>query len=272
MSESAGGIAGLAPCDVVVEAAAESEVLKRELFEQVSNVVSEDCVLASNTSSISITRIATAVERPERVIGASVPLPALAPPGPPLRRTRVLGADTHSRAHAWATNGAWHMAPDSDARTIGMHFMNPVPRMRLVEVIRGAATDDATFAATVALAEGMGKTVVTSRDFPGFIVNRVLMPMINEAFCALHEGVATAHDIDAGMTLGTNQPMGPLTLADFIGLDTCLAIMRVLHDGLGDSKYRPCPMLVQYVDAGWHGRKVGRGVYTYDEPNGKAMN
>lgn len=150
--------------------------------------------------------------------------------------------------------------------------MNPVPRMRLVEVIRGAATDDATFAATAALAKGMGKTVVTSRDFPGFIVNRVLMPMINEAFFALHEGVATAHDIDAGMTLGTNQPMGPLTLADFIGLDTCLAIMRVLHDGLGDSKYRPCPMLVQYVDAGWHGRKVGRGVYTYDEPNGKAMN
>ena len=186
---------------------------------QLSAVCRPDAILASNTSSISITRIAAAVSAPERVIG--------------------------------------------------MHFMNPVPVMQLVEVIRGAATYDQTFERTSEVVQSMGKVVVCSKDFPGFIVNRVLMPMINEAFCAMHEGVASAAHIDAGMKLGTNQPMGPLLLADFIGLDTCLAIMRVLHQGLGDSKYRPCPLLVQYVDAGWLGRKTGKGVYNYDKPNGR---
>ena len=148
-------------------------------------------------------------------------------------------------------------------RFIGMHFMNPVPVMKLVEVIRGIATNDETYKATVELAERLQKTCVVSKDYPGFIINRILMPMINEGFYILMEGVATPEDVDAGMKLGTNHPMGPLELADLIGLDTCLAIMRVLHDGLGDSKYRPCPLLRQYVDAGWLGRKTSKGVYTY---------
>ena len=206
-------VEALAGCDVVVEAIVENEGVKAKLFAQLDELVKPEAILASNTSSISITRLAAATKRPDQVIG--------------------------------------------------MHFMNPVPVMKLVEVIRGIATSDETFEATVALAEAMGKTTATSADYPGFVVNRILMPMINEAFFALMEGVASAEDIDAGMKLGTNQPMGPLTLADFIGLDTCLYIMQVLHEGLGDSKYRPCPLLRQYVDAGWMGRKSGRGVYTY---------
>jgi len=197
----------------VVEAATENEALKKKIFADLDTITPPETILASNTSSISITRLASATKRPERFIG--------------------------------------------------MHFMNPVPVMKLVELIRGMATSDETFAQTKALAEAMGKTTTTSKDYPGFIANRILMPMINEAFYALMEGVGTAEDIDTTMKLGTNQPMGPLTLADFIGLDTCLAIMRVLHDGLGDTKYRPCPLLVQHVDAGWLGKKSGRGVYRY---------
>ncbi|MEZ4436544.1 MAG: 3-hydroxybutyryl-CoA dehydrogenase [bacterium] len=155
----------------------------------------------------------------------------------------------------------WTKRPE---RFIGMHFMNPVPIMKLVELIRGLATSDATYELVRALAEAMGKTTVVSRDMPGFIVNRVLMPMINEAVVALYEGIGSAQDIDAAMKLGTNQPMGPLTLADFIGLDTCLAIMEVLHHGTGDSKYRPCPLLRQYVEAGWLGKKTGRGFHRYE--------
>ncbi|RMG19677.1 MAG: 3-hydroxybutyryl-CoA dehydrogenase [Deltaproteobacteria bacterium] len=204
----------LAECDFVVEAVVENEAVKKEIFADLDRICRKDAILASNTSSISITRLAAATRRPGQVIG--------------------------------------------------MHFMNPVPVMKLVEVIRGIATTDETHAATRALAETMGKTCVDAKDYPGFIINRILLPMINEAFYALMEGVASAEDIDAGMKLGTNQPMGPLTLADFIGLDTCLSIMEVLHEGLGDAKYRPCPLLRQYVDAGWLGRKTGRGVYTYD--------
>jgi len=202
-----------AACDFVVEAATENEALKKKIFVELDGICRPEVLLASNTSSISITRLAAATKRPERFIG--------------------------------------------------MHFMNPVPLMKLVELIRGIATSDETYAATKALAEKLGKTTTVSKDYPGFIANRILMPMINEAFYALMEGVGSAEDIDTTMKLGTNQPMGPLTLADFIGLDTCLAILRVLHDGLGDSKYRPCPLLVQYVDAGWHGKKAGRGVYRY---------
>jgi len=199
--------------EFVVEAAVENEALKKKIFTELDAIVPADVILASNTSSISITRLASATKRPELFIG--------------------------------------------------MHFMNPVPLMKLVEIIRGMATSEATYQATKALAEKLGKTTTMSKDYPGFIANRILMPMINEAFTALMEGVGSAEDIDTTMKLGTNQPMGPLTLADFIGLDTCLAIMRVLHDGLGDSKYRPCPLLVQYVDAGWLGKKTGRGVYQY---------
>ncbi|MCB9522208.1 MAG: 3-hydroxybutyryl-CoA dehydrogenase [Myxococcales bacterium] len=208
-------LADFGDADLVVEAVSENEALKLKLFKALDEACKPGAVLASNTSSIPITRIAAATGRPELVIG--------------------------------------------------MHFMNPVPVMKLVEVIRGIATSDDTTAATVALAERLGKVTVTARDMPGFIINRVLMPMINEAAYALYEGIGTAQDIDTGMKLGTNQPMGPLTLADFIGLDTCLAIMEVLHQGLGDSKYRPCPLLRQYVDAGWLGRKAGRGFHDYRE-------
>lgn len=205
----------LKDCDFVVEAATENVQLKLQIFKDLDGVVKPEAILATNTSSISITKIAGVTKRPTKVCG--------------------------------------------------MHFMNPVPVMQLVEGIRGLQTSDETFALTKALSEKLGKTFVESvKDMPGFIVNRVLMPMINEAVYTLHEGIATAASIDSAMKLGTNQPMGPLTLADFIGLDTCLAIMNVLHEGLGDSKYRPCPLLVKYVEAGWLGKKSGRGFYTYE--------
>ena len=200
--------------DVAIEAATENEELKKRIFQDLDAVVRAGGVLATNTSSIPITRIAAATRRPDAVIG--------------------------------------------------MHFMNPVPVMQLVELIRGAATSDATFQRTKALSEAMGKTVVTSRDYPGFIVNRILIPMLNEAAYALMEGLGTAEDIDTAMKLGTNQPMGPLQLADFIGLDTVLFIAEVMHRGLGDPKYRPCPLLRQYVDAGWLGKKTGRGFHVYE--------
>jgi len=196
-----------------VEAVTENEEVKKKVFRSLAEAMPKDAVLATNTSSIPITRIAASVPNPERVIG--------------------------------------------------MHFMNPVPVMQLVEVIRGAQTSDATYAATRALAEKMGKTTVLSKDMPGFIVNRILIPMLNEACFALQEGLASAEDIDTAMKLGTNQPMGPLALADFIGLDTCLSIAEVLHRGLGDDKYRPCPLLRQYVEAGWVGKKSGRGFFKY---------
>ena len=209
------GVAALATADFVVEAVNEDEALKKQLFRQFDEICRPEVILATNTSSIPITRIAAATRRPTQVIG--------------------------------------------------MHFMNPVPVMKLVEIIRGLATSDETYQTTVALCARMEKTTIVARDISGFIVNRVLMPMINEAVCALFEGIGTAADIDAGMKLGTNQPMGPLELADFIGLDTCLAIMEVLHQGLGDGKYRPCPLLRQHVDAGWLGRKTGRGFHRYDQ-------
>jgi 3-hydroxybutyryl-CoA dehydrogenase len=206
-------LAGLADCDLVVEAATENQGLKLKIFRELCQVVKPTALLASNTSSISITAIAAATDRPERFMG--------------------------------------------------MHFMNPVPVMKLVELIRGLATHADTYATVRAVAEKMGKTTVEGRDMPGFIVNRVLMPYINEAAQALYEGIGTVEDIDTAMKLGTNVPMGPLTLADFIGLDTCLAIMEVLHQGLGDSKYRPSPLLRKYVEAGWLGKKSGRGFYSY---------
>ncbi|KMT13149.1 hypothetical protein BVRB_4g086880 [Beta vulgaris subsp. vulgaris] len=199
--------------DFVIEAVAESEVAKKKLFAELDKKTKSSAILASNTSSISITRLASVTSRPSQVIG--------------------------------------------------MHFMNPPPIMKLVEIIRGADTSDETFNATKTLAERFGKTVVCSQDYSGFIVNRILMPMINEAFFTLYTGVATKEDIDAGMKLGTNQPMGPLELADFIGLDVCLSILKVLQAGLGDIKYAPCPLLVQYVDANRLGRKSGVGVYDY---------
>jgi 3-hydroxybutyryl-CoA dehydrogenase len=208
-----GSLKALAGASFVVEAVTEDESLKRSLFQKLDEVTARGCILASNTSSISITRLGAATQRPERVVG--------------------------------------------------MHFMNPVPVMQLVEVIRGAATSDDTYETVLALAQKLGKTVVTSRDFPGFLVNRILMPMINEAVFALFEGVGKAEDIDLAMKLGTNHPMGPLALADLIGLDTTLAILEVLHENLGDPKYRACPLLRQYVDAGWLGRKTGRGFYRY---------
>lgn len=204
----------LKDCDIVIEAATERRELKFEIFRNLDSVVKAGAILASNTSSISITEIAAQTKRPELVAG--------------------------------------------------MHFMNPVPVMKLVEGIKGLETSSQTFDTVRALAEKMGKTFVAAQDYPGFAVNRILMPMINEAFYALYEGVATAKDIDVAMKLGTNQPMGPLELADFIGLDTCLAIMDVLHTGLSDTKYRPCPLLKQYVAAGRFGRKNKKGVYLYE--------
>jgi 3-hydroxybutyryl-CoA dehydrogenase len=199
--------------DIVVEAAVENEQVKREILKKLVPVLKPDAIIASNTSSISITRLAAATDRP--------------------------------------------------AKFIGMHFMNPVPLMKLVEVIRGLATDDETYGRVKELAERLGKTTASAEDFPAFIVNRILLPMINEAVYTLYEGVGSVEAIDTAMRLGANHPMGPLELADFIGLDTCLAVMQVLYDGLADSKYRPCPLLVKYVEAGWLGRKSGRGFYDY---------
>ncbi len=205
-------------CDVVIEAATEKEEVKREIFKKLVPLLKGTAIVASNTSSISITRLAAATDRP--------------------------------------------------GRFIGMHFMNPVPVMTLVELIRGIATDEATFQVIRELAVKLGKTPVAAEDFPAFIVNRILLPMINEAVYTLYEGVGTVEAIDTAMRLGANHPMGPLELADFIGLDTCLSVMQVLYEGLADSKYRPCPLLVKYVEAGWLGRKVGRGFYDYrgDKP------
>ncbi|MCX5748364.1 MAG: 3-hydroxybutyryl-CoA dehydrogenase [Proteobacteria bacterium] len=201
-------------CDLVIEAAPEKEELKLAIFKSLGEVCKDDAILASNTSSISITKIAAASGRADRVIG--------------------------------------------------MHFMNPVPVMKLVEIVRGLPTSDATNATVTALAQRFGKTTIGARDIPGFIVNRMLIPLLNEACYGLYEGLGTAADIDTGVRLGLNHPMGPLELADLIGLDTCLAIAEVLHRELGDDKYRPCPLLRQYVAAGWLGRKVGRGFYSYD--------
>jgi 3-hydroxybutyryl-CoA dehydrogenase len=200
-------------CDIVIEAATEKEEVKRQILKQLCPALKPAALIATNTSSISITRLAAATDRP--------------------------------------------------ARFMGMHFMNPVPLMQLVELIRGLATDDATYTAIRELAEKLGKTTASSEDFPAFIVNRILLPMINEAVYTLYEGVGSVEAIDTAMRLGANHPMGPLELADFIGLDTCLAVMQVLYEGLADSKYRPCPLLVKYVEAGWLGRKVGRGFYDY---------
>jgi 3-hydroxybutyryl-CoA dehydrogenase len=204
---------GLADCDLVIEAATEKEDVKRKIFSDLCPALKPETIVASNTSSISITRLAAATDRPERFIG--------------------------------------------------IHFMNPVPLMELVELIRGLATDDATYTAVREMAVKLGKTPAPAEDFPAFIVNRILLPMLNEAVYTLYEGVGSVESIDTAMKLGAHHPMGPLELADFIGLDTCLAVMQVLYEGLADSKYRPCPLLVKYVEAGWLGRKVSRGFYDY---------
>jgi 3-hydroxybutyryl-CoA dehydrogenase len=222
----ASGYDALGSCDFVVEAATENEAIKLKIFEAMAKAAPPHAVLASNTSSISITKLSSVTGRPEQVIG--------------------------------------------------MHFMNPVPLMKLVEVVRGLPTSDATYQATVALAERFGKTTVAARDIPGFIVNRVLIPLLNEACYALYEGLGSADDIDTGVKLGLNHPMGPLELADLIGLDTVLAISQVLHAELGDDKYRPCPLLRQHVAAGWLGKKTGRGFHRYENghklpPPGKVL-
>jgi 3-hydroxybutyryl-CoA dehydrogenase len=206
-------IDGLSDCDLVIETAVEKEEIKRKIFNDVCAVLKPEAIVASNTSSISITRLAASTDRPERFIG--------------------------------------------------IHFMNPVPLMELVELIRGIATDDTTFETAKDFVTRLGKQIAVSEDFPAFIVNRILLPMINEAIYTLYEGVGNVEAIDAAMKLGAHHPMGPLELADFIGLDTCLSIMQVLHEGLADSKYRPCPLLVKYVEAGWLGRKTQRGFYDY---------
>ena len=205
--------AALGDCDVVIEAATENEAIKREIYKAILPSLRPDAIIASNTSSISITRLGATTDRPEKFMG--------------------------------------------------MHFMNPVPIMQLVELIPGIATDDATHKIVEGLTYRLGKSPVISEDFPAFIVNRILLPMINEAVYTLHEGIGSVKDIDTAMKLGANHPMGPLELADFIGLDTCLSVMQVLYDGLADTKYRPCPLLVKYVEAGWVGRKVNRGFYDY---------
>jgi 3-hydroxybutyryl-CoA dehydrogenase len=209
---------GLGTCDLVIETATEKEEVKRKIFGELCASLKSDAILATNTSSISITRLASSTDRPERFIG--------------------------------------------------IHFMNPVPLMELVEIIRGIVTDDATFETSKAFVTKLHKTIAVSEDFPAFIVNRVLLPMINEAIYTLYEGVGNVEAIDTAMRLGAHHPMGPLELADFIGLDTCLSVMQVLHEGLADSKYRPCPLLVKYVEAGWLGRKTQRGFYDYrgDKP------
>jgi 3-hydroxybutyryl-CoA dehydrogenase len=211
--KTARSLSEFANVDFAIEAATEKEAVKRAIFDELCPKLPKTTMVATNTSSISITRLGTATDRPERFIG--------------------------------------------------LHFMNPVPLMQLVEVIRGLATDQETYDAAVGIVERLGKHVTNAEDFPAFIVNRVLMPMINEAVYTLYEGVGTVEAIDTAMKLGANHPMGPLELADFIGLDTCLSIMQVLHDGLADTKYRPCPLLVKYVEAGWVGKKVGRGFYDY---------
>ena len=205
-------------CDLVIESATEDEEIKRDIFKNLCPVLKPEAIVATNSSSISITRLATATDRP--------------------------------------------------GKFVGMHFMNPVPMMELVELIRGLATEEETFAAVRKLVAELGKTVAVAEDFPAFMVNRILLPMINEAIYTLYEGVGSVESIDTAMRLGAHHPMGPLELADFIGLDTCLAVMQVLYEGLADSKYRPCPLLVKYVEAGWLGRKAGRGFYDYsgDQP------
>ena len=209
---------GFSNCDIVIEAATENEDVKRKIFEEISDFLSDHTLLATNTSSISITRLASTTDRPEKFIG--------------------------------------------------MHFFNPVPVMQLVELIKGIATSQETFKTVKALSESLGKTVAEAEDFPAFIVNRILVPMINEAVYAVYEGVGTVSSVDIGLRLGANHPMGPLQLADFIGLDTCLSVMQVMYAGLADPKYRPCPLLVKYVEAGWLGKKAGKGFYDYsgDEP------
>jgi 3-hydroxybutyryl-CoA dehydrogenase len=203
----------LASCDLVIEAATENEAIKRQIYSSLCQSLNPSAMIGTNTSSLSITRLAASTDRPERFIG--------------------------------------------------IHFMNPVPKMKLVELVRGIATEDETFELSKQFVTSLDKTIAVSEDFPGFMVNRILLPMINEAIYTLYEGVGSVDAIDTAMRLGANHPMGPLQLADFIGLDTCLSIMQVLHDGLSDSKYRPCPLLVKYVEAGWLGQKAGRGFYDY---------